>query len=273
MAQKFAVASSYYNLTPTTALDQVLAGGYVAIVKLSGSATTRAMYNKGNTSATSKRFNASSAENLSCSVGSTGTTLQATAPFANFAAYAVQKWIIVAARFSTALTNADQIAYIGSTSGALLPPSAYTTQTVGTAAYSSDAGLAAHIGDNTSATSGFTDSLAALAVFVGYPSFSDLQSVAMELQVRGRRLRLPSTVKGAWQFTGAMGTVPDLSGNGLHGVAGGGVITPVTDFVWRWEQQYLSNLTTAKTPPAVVPGTGLFAERRRRFIASNREFL
>lgn len=268
MSQTFAATSSYYNLGAPSNLTNVTRGGYVAIVKSSAPGVARILYNKGTSANYIRRSTINATDTFTITLGSATTSLQAQALLTNFAGCGPGKWIVVAARFDTSLTNADQQLFACPVGGALAQPSAYALQAVGSG-HGSDGADVAHIGDSTVNTLGFTDPMAALAVLTGsYPSVEELQRVANELLVRGRKLRLPASCKGAWQFT-QRGTVPDLSGNGNHGVAGGGVIGQAGDPVWRWPLGQAYQIP-GMDPPAAAASTasGLFGDRRRRFVGA-----
>ena len=261
MSQTFAATSSYYNIGAPSNLTNITAGGYVAIVRSSNPAVSRVIYDKGATAPVFRRININASEALAMSVGSAATTLQAVAPMANFAGVLPGKWCVVAGRFNTAATNADQQLFACPVGGALAGPSSYTTQVVGSS-HGSDGSGVAHIGDSTANTLGFTDPLAALAVFNAYPTQEELQQVANELLVRGRKLRLPASVKGAWQLT-QRGTLPDLSGNGNHGAAGGGIIGQAGDPVWKWPRGIAASIGGFDVPAAAAGAGGVYLPHSR----------
>lgn len=141
-----------------------------------------------------------------------GTTyLQASAHAANFAAYALNKWLCIAFTWDTAGTPH---AYMGSLTQELAAPSAYSTQTAGSGTLNTTA-VDFRLGNGQVTTREMKGRLGAFAVF-------DTQLTLAQCQAWQFR---PGNILGCLglYFPGSNGTtsVPDLSGNGAGGTVGG----------------------------------------------------
>lgn len=140
------------------------------------------------------------------------------AQVANFANYAINKWLFVVVNFDT-VTDGNNTLWIGDLDSVAAEPSVYTTQLAGVGALTTDAASNLRIGRHATATGRqFVGPIAEIWVFN-----KNINSTEREqLRTYGAITDSAATLlHGQYGMNGATGAVADLTGNGNTGTVTG----------------------------------------------------
>jgi hypothetical protein len=250
-SRTFPTVSDYIDCGAATVLQNINIGAMWAWVYTLSAAANAII--AGKSSSTVFKLTSTATNRISF-VRARATT--ATEVVADGAAMGVTKWVFIAVTWNTGGANADQKIFSGDLRTIAAEPGAYTTQTVGSGAETSDAGSNYRIGGPAGAP--FTGRIAVQGVIAGRQI---TLSEARSLQFRPRPVA--GTVGLWWPGRDNETTVPDLSGTRNAGtVTGSPTRTPGVPLMDDGQPE------TTHRSITLVTASGLFGDRRRRFIAS-----
>lgn len=249
-------------------IDALTAAGFLVIVRLDSLAANMTFGSKTNGGSTARFLRVTSAGNLIVQCGRATTVAQADAVLTNFPTYKLGAWLVMAGRFDTA-TAANNDLHVGTVGGALLPPSAYATQSNGSGTVGDDSPGALYIGNNGSGGQPCTVPLFAFVYFKSYPTHGEMQRTANELLVLGRAPRFPASVGRAYRLDRGTGTVVGLATQ--NSAAPTGTITVAPNPPRRMGGALslaVPEFVTDVLPEAEASGRAIRFDRRRRWLAA-----
>ncbi len=149
------------------------------------------------------------------------------ASVANFAAYAINKWIFVVGQWDLAGSNSDQKIYIGDEVRKPEEPSSYNiAQTAGSGTINTDAAVNFGIGNLVGSTASWVGPYAAFGMWGRLLSFAEIvDQWDLGRRMGGLMARTAGCISLIYPGLGALRKI-DWSGFGNHGTLSGGVYTP-----------------------------------------------